>query len=204
MGITQHSEVTSLGNICAVYRITIGERFYVGSTINLRKRINDHFAELKIQKHANKFMQRAWDKNKEFNVEVLQLCDQEELLQMEQKYIDTVFGGDDCMNMQPVARLQSGWKIHRDILAARPPRTFSAEQRQARSERAKGRIMGRPSQERIERQRVSNARLTWDDVAEIRRLWENREMSQYAIAEKFVMSPSHISKICTGHNWVRS
>jgi hypothetical protein len=203
MGITQHSQVTSLGDICAVYRITIGERFYIGSTINLRKRINDHFAELKIQKHANKFMQRAWDKNKEFNVEVLQLCDQEELLQMEQKYIDTVFGADDCMNMQPVARLQSGWKIHRDILAARTPRTFSAEERQARSERGKGRLCPK-STEHIERHRVSIGRLTWDDVAEIRRLWENREMSQYAIAEKFGMSQSHISKICSGVNWVRS
>jgi ribosome-binding protein aMBF1 (putative translation factor) len=92
---------------------------------------------------------------------------------------------------------------HRDILAARTPRTFSVEERQACSERAKGRVMGRPSQERIERQRVSIGRLTWDDVAEIRRLWENREMSQYAIAKKFGMSQSHISKICSGLHWVR-
>ena len=99
MGISQHSEVTSLGNICAVYRITMGERFYIGSTINLRMRINDHFAELKLQKHCNRYMQRAWNKNKEFNVEILQICDQEELLQMEQTYIDAVFGTTDCMNM---------------------------------------------------------------------------------------------------------
>lgn len=204
MGISQHSQVTSLGDICAVYRITMGERFYVGSTINLRKRINDHFAELKIQKHSNRFMQRAWDKNKEFKVEVLQLCDQEELVKMEQKYIDTVFGTENCMNMQPVAKLQSGWKIHRDIIAARPPRIFSAEERKARSERSKGRVLGRPSQERIERQRISNGRIGWDEVGEIRRLWGNREMPQRAIAEKFGMSRSHISKICCGHNWVRS
>ncbi len=203
MGITQQSEVTSLGNICAVYRITIGERFYVGSTINLRRRINSHFATLKIQNHANKYMQRAWDKNKEITVEVLQLCDQEELLQMEQKYIDTVFGTNGCMNIQPLAKLQSGWKIHRDILDARPPRTFSAEQRQARRERATGRLCPRTA-EQIERHRVSMGRLTWDDVAEIRRLWENREMNQLAIATKFGMSPSHISKICSGVNWVRS
>ena len=41
-------------------------------------------------------------------------------------------------------------------------------------------------------------------VAEIRRLWENREMTQLAIAEKFGVSPPHISKMCSGLNWVRS
>ena len=204
MGISQHSQVTSLGDICAVYRITMGERFYIGSTINLRKRINDHFAELKIQKHSNRYMQRAWDKNKQFNVEVLQLCDQEELLQMEQTYIDAVFGTSDCMNMQPVAKLQSGWKIHRDVIAARPPRTFSAKERQSRSKRAKGRILGPCSEATKEKIRNANARLSWDNIAEIRNLWENREVTQYAIATKFGVSPSHISKICSGVNWVRS
>jgi len=204
MGISQHSQVTDLGNICAVYRITIGERFYVGSTINLRKRINDHFAELKIQKHSNNFMQKAWNKNQEFNVEVLQLCDQNELLQMEQKFIDTVFGTENCMNIQPLAKLQSGWKIHKDIISARPPRFFSIEERQRRSERAKGRILGRPSKEHIEKQRLSIARLTWDDVAEIRRLWSKREITQRQIGEKFGVSPSHVSKICSNENWVRS
>jgi group I intron endonuclease len=47
-----------------IYKIIniINNKFYVGSTVNFRKRKSKHFSELRAGKHKNKYLSAAWSK----------------------------------------------------------------------------------------------------------------------------------------------
>lgn len=65
---------------------------YVGKTIDIKKRKNDHFNQLNLNKHVNKKLQLAWNKygQNNFNFEYIEFSIQniEELNQKEIFYID--------------------------------------------------------------------------------------------------------------------
>lgn len=71
-----------------VYEIlnTLNGKRYIGSSKELNTRYNTHFKNLKAGSHPNKHLQFAFDKyggeNFEFNV--LEYCDEEYLLKLEQ------------------------------------------------------------------------------------------------------------------------
>lgn len=75
-----------------IYRIVnngTGQSYY-GSAINLRRRKIKHFTGLRNRSHHNLRLQRAWDKYGEesFSFEVLMLCDANNLLMYEQRFLD--------------------------------------------------------------------------------------------------------------------
>lgn len=77
-----------------IYKIinTKNNKCYIGSAVNLYKRINRHFYELKKQCHNNKHLQRAYNKYKKesFNVEILEKFKEinyKKLLLIEENYI---------------------------------------------------------------------------------------------------------------------
>lgn len=81
-------------------------KIYVGSAINLYRRRIDHIKELRAGKHRNSYLQRAWNKYGEENFcfEILELCEKEKLLELEQKWIDKL----NCVkpngyNLNPIA-----------------------------------------------------------------------------------------------------
>lgn len=47
---------------------------YIGQTINLKKRRNEHFNALKNNKHANNHLQRAWNNGDRFDFAVIERC----------------------------------------------------------------------------------------------------------------------------------
>ena len=66
-------------------------KIYVGSSVNIKKRINRHFNELRKNRHCNKDLQNSWNKNGEkmFINEVLEEVENHnELVKREQYYID--------------------------------------------------------------------------------------------------------------------
>ena len=78
-----------------IYRIKnlINEKSYYGSSKNIEKRWKKHLNELRKKKHINNFLQNAWNKYGENNFifEIVQECEEKDLLVIEQKYID-LFG----------------------------------------------------------------------------------------------------------------
>src|SRR6266568_1868256 len=60
-----------------VYKITctVTKKIYIGSALDLRHRRNQHFSELRRNKHPNSYLQRAWNKYgpDAFTFEVLEL-----------------------------------------------------------------------------------------------------------------------------------
>ncbi len=47
------------------------------------------------------------------------------------------------------------------------------------------------------------AKLTWEQVQEIRKLYAEGKMSQRELAKKFGVSQTTIFRICHGKNWLR-
>ena len=63
-------------------------KLYIGRTINLHKRKNEHFAELRGGKHHNIHLQRAWDKGQRFDFVIIEKCDPDKLNEREVFWID--------------------------------------------------------------------------------------------------------------------
>lgn len=97
-----------------IYQILniFNNNIYVGSAVNLYKRINAHIAELKKGKHHSIKLQRAWNKyrNEAFSASILEYVpEKEKLLLCEQYWIDiTGAFGKFGYNMAPKAGSQLG------------------------------------------------------------------------------------------------
>jgi group I intron endonuclease len=76
-----------------IYRIKNlkNKKCYYGSSKNIEKRWRTHKNHLKNGKHHNIHLQRSWDKYGEDNFvfEVVEECDENILLELEQKYLDS-------------------------------------------------------------------------------------------------------------------
>ncbi|OLD63405.1 MAG: hypothetical protein AUF65_02400 [Chloroflexi bacterium 13_1_20CM_50_12] len=98
-----------------IYRITCtaNEKVYIGSSVNLRKRHNYHFEDLKNNKHANKHLQRAWCKYGpgSFVFEVIELVLPPFLVTQEQYWIDTLQAVENGFNIMPIAGSTVGRKV---------------------------------------------------------------------------------------------
>ena len=80
-------------NFSGIYQIVneTNGKIYIGSAINIRKRWNFHKRDLKLNKHTNPHLQRAYNKygKNSFIFEILQkVKDKEHLIFYEQKWLD--------------------------------------------------------------------------------------------------------------------
>jgi group I intron endonuclease len=76
---------------CGVYMIENKEnrKVYIGSSKDLIKRRHDHFHDLKLGVHFNRYLQRAFEKygGTSFTFKVVVLCEEEERLRYERELI---------------------------------------------------------------------------------------------------------------------
>lgn len=77
---------------CGIYKILnkINNKFYVGSSNNIKRRWMHHITYLNGGYHANVYLQNAWNKygQQAFDFILLEEIDEPELLVKEQKYLD--------------------------------------------------------------------------------------------------------------------
>lgn len=75
-----------------VYKITnlVTGKFYIGSSIDLKRRKDKHFSELKHNKHINPHLQSSANKHgiENFNFEILAFCAKEDCVKLEQEFLD--------------------------------------------------------------------------------------------------------------------
>jgi len=86
------------------------DRFYIGSAVNVKKRWQRHIQELLKKKHSNKFLQSHFDKygRDDFMFELLHICEKENLIKMEQEFIDNL---QPPFNLLPTAGSKFGFII---------------------------------------------------------------------------------------------
>lgn len=77
-----------------IYKIEnlITKDCYIGSSLNIEKRKNQHFNSLNRGKNNSIFLQAAYDKYgfENFKFEIIENCDKDILIQKEQYYLDTI------------------------------------------------------------------------------------------------------------------
>jgi len=87
-----------------VYEIQIGPYKQIGSTSNLKSRMNGHLRELNSGIHSNSFMQSAYNKYKTFAYSILKECQtREEAFKEEQLLLDQHYKKPGYMMQQKSA-----------------------------------------------------------------------------------------------------
>ena len=74
-----------------IYQIynPINEKRYIGSSINIVRRLKEHRRNLIAQRHHNQHLQNAWNKYGDLlEFKPLEYCEPDQLLDLEQQYID--------------------------------------------------------------------------------------------------------------------
>ena len=56
--------VTHLVNKCGIYELIVNKKSYIGSSINLKNRLNEHLSDLNSENHSNKKLLKAYNKYK--------------------------------------------------------------------------------------------------------------------------------------------
>jgi len=93
-------------NVIYKIRNVINDHYYIGSTVDSRKRFWAHRKALRIGAHDCVHLQRAWNKYGEdcFRFEIVeQLESKDALYPAEQKWLDEHFGKDYCYNVASYA-----------------------------------------------------------------------------------------------------
>lgn len=99
--------------LCGVYKITnnINGKVYIGQSINIKARWKDHIHALNRNDSRCTLLQRAWNKYKQENFffEILELCSEDMLDEVETKYIDMY---DACKNGY---NIESGGNVNKHL-----------------------------------------------------------------------------------------
>lgn len=113
--------------IYAIINLANGKR-YIGSTINFKKRLKRHNKDFRRKKHPNIYLQRAYDTlESNFQFEILEICDENELEEKEQKYLDEIFSLENHYDYY--------YNVARDAKSPMRRRKLTAEQKEAMSKR---------------------------------------------------------------------
>lgn len=92
-----------MDNNVGVYRIVIGTKFYIGSSVNLKGRERNHRKALKEGNHPNHTLRWAYKKHGEMTFTVIEYCDRANVRDREQYYLDKLFFSRGCANHSPYA-----------------------------------------------------------------------------------------------------
>jgi group I intron endonuclease len=93
-------------NVIYKIRNVVNDHYYIGSTVDSRKRFWEHRKDLRLDQHVCIHLQRAWNKYGEdcFKFEIVeQLDSREALFPAEQRWLDDHFGKEYCYNVAAYA-----------------------------------------------------------------------------------------------------
>ena len=89
--------------MCGIYMIrnTITDKLYIGKSVNIKKRFNEHKHELRNGCHHNDHLQKAWNKYGEdaFEFHVLEVCERDDLNALEIATIAKYSNSHELYNM---------------------------------------------------------------------------------------------------------
>lgn len=145
-----------MDNRPGVYQLTMPNGIYVGSSVQVRRRVLRHLADLRRGIHSNLKLQRSFAKYGDPKISVLIYCDEAELLLLEQGEIDA---RKPSLNLSPTAGRNIGHRHSAETIARMSeagraawnnrPRCVAEEQRLRISTSLKGRVFSAETKRKI-------------------------------------------------------
>ncbi len=145
---------------CGIYQILNikNGKFYIGGTVNFKRRWLDHKKRLRSNKHHSPHLQAAWNLYGEesFEFKIVLICDKDDLDMYEQSFLDfykpwdNEIGYNVQISVQSHRGMSPSKETREKLSKALKGRYFSPETRQKLSDAAKGR---KKTPEQIEKQR---------------------------------------------------
>lgn len=83
------SQLSGLQKLCGIYRLSVGEHSYIGSSKNLYARLREHRCDLLNGNHTNEFLQKCVNKYglESVVIDIVELCDIENRIEREAFWI---------------------------------------------------------------------------------------------------------------------
>lgn len=200
----------------------MNNKVYVGSSVNVDKRLADHRRKLGRGRHCSTHLQAAWDKygSCNFSFKKLLVCDGKDILFYEQRLIDgyEAMNPEHGYNKRVVAKSNAGMKhseeTKRKVSAGMKGRIVSAETREkiriaklgkhhtdhAKKKMSSARVGVKLSAIQAEKRGV----LTISKVAEIRSLYFDTDVTQLELSGMFGVSRESIGGLLRGKTWAYS
>jgi group I intron endonuclease len=69
-----------------IYKIVINKKSYIGSSVTLKLRLQEHLLDLNSNKHSNSKLLRAFNKYKVAYVAIIEFCEEDKLIEREEFY----------------------------------------------------------------------------------------------------------------------
>jgi len=189
----------------AIYKILNknNNKFYIGSTNNIKKRWNNHRCNLRNNRHENNYLQQAWNKYGEESFEflILEEVNDENRIQREIHYLNETkcYERDIGYNFDKNPIDKSGknnpfyGKKHSEEI-----KSVMKKNALNRTEEHKNNILKNISKGESHK----DAKLNWEMVLNIREEYANELNTFRGLAKKFNVSKSTIQAIIENKTWV--
>jgi len=202
-----------ISGIYIIENLSNGKR-YVGSSKEVHKRWRKHRGDLKNNRHGNSHLQSSWNKYGENNFKffILEECEENLLIEREEKAINelkpeynkTTFSGGRQIKSEShklkLALANVGKKATEEtklkMSLKRKGIKFSEEHKKRISENN----YRKAHPESLMGDKNPSAKLSWESVRQIRKLYESGETSK-EIATKFNICLASVSNIAAGRSW---
>ena len=200
-----------------IYKIKnkVTGKFYIGSSVNLSKRKERHFRNLKNGIHENNYLQNAYDKygKSAFEFFIIGICDKSVMQIEEQKQLDRWVGTEECYNIckiagSPFVKGRKKSEEHRRKLSEATTRYFQfhPEARERNRNFRLGKLASKETRQKMIKSKKRgtqhhNSKITEEDVNFIRSRYIPREMSSRKLADRFGVDKATILNIIHRKTW---
>lgn len=190
-----------------IYKISFGDKNYIGSAVSLNHRFSQHIYRLKLNTHHNIILQRCYNKygKDKMNYEILVKCPPEYLIKLEQWFINNT---PNLINHNLIAGSMLGYKFSEES-KIKMSKSFkdvwtNPEYRIKMSNNHKNKKFSEETKLKMSSKKKGDknslSKLTWDIVNEIRSLSSIMKLTD--IANKYNIHKTTASRIKNNKTWI--
>ena len=184
----------------AIYQITnkINGKIYIGSTNNLSKRWNNHRSKLRNGKHENDYLQQAWNKYGEdaFEFSIVEEVNDSNRIDREIHYLSET----KCYERE------IGYNFDKNPTDKSGSKNPFYGKKHSQEVKEKMRIVANNRSEELKKKmgaknKGRGAKLNWQQVREIRKLYEEGYETHKSLCNKFNVANGTIQSILEYKTW---
>jgi hypothetical protein len=113
-------DLTQIGSFPGIYLLIVNNKKYIGSSVNINKRVTEHKRLLKLGIHYNYLVQNAYNVSPVIEAYCILECSRDNLLIEEQRYLDSekpelnlsILAKCGCLSPEKVHKKQGGARNH--------------------------------------------------------------------------------------------